>query len=211
MNFQVADMTTYTDISFQSLEKEFSYLESLQPVKRSPEYWQKLGSSKTRTVEQEKLSREIIEGLIDSRNTENAVGFTDGSCPGNPGTCVAGACLFIPGSVEPIMIKQPVSNRGSILLWELVAIELALNHIYRYKTERQLDIKKIQVFSDSQSAVGQLLLGWEAKSHQKTIHEIKSTLKQLEKLNISIEISWTPGHANIKGNEYADRAFSAHL
>ena len=37
-----------------------------------------------------------------------------------------------------------------------------------------------------------------------TIHETKNTLKQLEKLDISIEISWTPRHANIKGNEYAD-------
>ena len=193
MNFQVADMTTNTDIFFQSLEKEFNYLESLQPAKRSTEYWQKLGSSKTRTVEQEKLSREIIEGLIDSRNTENAVGFTDGSCLGNPGTCIAGACLFIPGSVEPIMIKQPVSNRGSILLWELVAIELALNHIYQYKTERQLDIKKIQVFSDSQSAVGQLLLGWEAKSHQTTIHEITRNIfkKDIRRLSNTYNFNTT--------------------
>ena len=66
-------------------------------------------------------------------------------------------------------------------------------------------MKKIQVFfSDSQSAVGQLVLGWEAKSHQTTIHEVKNTIKHIEKLNISIEISWTPGHANIKGIEYAD-------
>ena len=114
MNFQVADMTTDTDVSLQSLKKEFNFLESLQPAKRSPEYWQKQGSLKTRTVEQEKLSREIIEGLIDSCNTETAVGFTDGLCLGNPGPCGAGACLFIPGSVNSIMIKQPVSNRGSI-------------------------------------------------------------------------------------------------
>ena len=171
MNVQVADMTTNTDVSLQSLEKEFNFLESLQPTKRSPEYWQKLGSSKTRTAEQEKISREIIEGLIDSCNTETAVGFTDGSCLGNRGPCGAGACLFMPGSVDPITIEQPVSNRGSILLGELVAIKLALNHIYQYKTERQSDIKKIQVFPDSQSAVGQLVLGWEAKSHQTTIHE----------------------------------------
>ena len=110
MNVQVADMTTNTNISLQSLEKEFNFLESLQPTKRSPEYGQNLGSLKTRTVQQEKLSREIIEGLIDSCNTETAVGFTDGSCLGNPGPCGAGACLFIPGSVDPIMIKQPVSN-----------------------------------------------------------------------------------------------------
>ena len=139
------------------MEKEFNFLESLQPTKRSPEYWQNLGSSKTRTAEQEKLSREIIDGLIDRCDTETAVGFTGGSCLGNPGPCGAGACLFMPGSVDPIMLKQPVSNRGSILLGKLVAIKLAPKHIYQYKMERQMhvDIKKIHIFYDSQSAVGQ--------------------------------------------------------
>ena len=66
----------------------------------------------------------------------------------------------MPGSVDPIMLKQPVSNRGSILLGELGAIKLALKHIYQYKMERQMhvDIKKIHIFSDRQSAVGQLVL-----------------------------------------------------
>ena len=63
-NIQVSDMSTNTRTSLHSLEKEFNFLESLQPTKRSPEYWQNLGSSKTRTAEQEKLSREIIDGLI---------------------------------------------------------------------------------------------------------------------------------------------------
>ena len=113
----------------------------------------------------------------------------------------------MPGPVDSIMLKQPVSNRGSILLGELVAIKLALKHICQYKIERQIhvDIKKIHIFSDSQSAVGQLVLGWECKSHHGTIHEVKNIIKQLEKANIIIEISWTPGHANIKGNEHADR------
>ena len=96
MNIQVAGMSTNTDISLHSLEKYFKYLESQQPTKMSPEYWQNLGSSKTRTAEQEKLSREIIDGLIDRCNTETAVGFTDSSCLVNPGPCGAGACLIIP-------------------------------------------------------------------------------------------------------------------
>ena len=104
--------------------------------------------------------------------------FTDGSCLGNPGPCGAGACLFMAGSVDPIMLKQPVSNRGSILLGELEAIKLALKHIYQYKMERQMhvDIKKILIFSDSQSAVGQLVLGWVCKSHQNTILEVKNII-----------------------------------
>ena len=59
------------------------------------------------------------------------------------------------------MLKQPVSNRGSILLGELVAIKLALKHIFQYKIVRQAAIKNVYILSDSQSAVGQLVLGWE--------------------------------------------------
>ena len=53
----VGDVSTNTDISLHSLEKEFNFHESLLPMKRSPEYWKNLGSSKTRKAEQGKLSR----------------------------------------------------------------------------------------------------------------------------------------------------------
>ena len=82
---------------------------------------------------------------------------------------------------------------------------MALKHILQYKTVRQAAIKNVHILSDSQSAVGQLVLDWEAKSHQHTLQEVKTIIKQLEQNNISVEISWTPGHANIKGNKYADK------
>ena len=69
---------------------------------------------------------------------------------------VHGACLSIPGSSELIMLKQPVSSRGSILLGELVANKIALQFLHRNKTQGGTGIKKAHVFSDSQSAVGQL-------------------------------------------------------
>ena len=131
--------------------------------------------------------------------------FTDGSCIGNPGPCGAGACLSIPGSSELIMLKQPVSSRGSILLGELVAIKIALQFIYRNKTQGGTGIKKAHVFSDSQSAVGQLTLGWEASAQRTTIQDVKAEMIKLEKAGVQLEISWTPGHADIKGNEHADR------
>ena len=45
---------------------------------------------------------------------------------GNPGTCGSGACIFIPNQTESIMLKRPVTNRGSNLLGELVAVLTAL-------------------------------------------------------------------------------------
>ena len=61
------------------------------------------------------MSREIIGGMLDSCEDGTAVVFTDGSCLGNPGPCGAGACIFHPGTSEPVLLKQPVSSRGSIL------------------------------------------------------------------------------------------------
>jgi ribonuclease HI len=55
------------------------------------------------------------------------VAFTDGSCQGNPGPCGYGAVLY-PGDNEGISLKRPVAQRGSILLAELVAILMVLEH-----------------------------------------------------------------------------------
>ena len=80
----------------------------------------------SRTGEQEKLSKEIIGGSIDKCDAGKAIAFTDRSCLGNPGPCGAGACLFPAESGEPVMLMQPVSNRGSILLGEIVGIKIDL-------------------------------------------------------------------------------------
>ena len=61
------------------------------------------------------------------------------------------------------------------------------------------------LFSDSQSAVGILTLGWENKSHTSVVFEIKQIMDILKRQNVEIDINWTPGHAEITGNEIADR------
>ena len=58
------------------------------------------------------------------------------------------------------MLKQPVTNRGSIRIGELVAIKMALQYIVNCKARGE-GMSKVHIFSDSQSAVGQLTLGWE--------------------------------------------------
>ena len=109
---------SYTGISLHCLEKEFDYSETLQPIKRQPEYWQNLGSSKSRTKNQKAQSREIIEKIIDGCDEKTVIAFTDGSCLGNPGPCWAGACIYMPGYADPVLHKLPVTSYGSILLWE---------------------------------------------------------------------------------------------
>ncbi|XP_053393713.1 uncharacterized protein LOC128555451 [Mercenaria mercenaria] len=59
--------------------------------------------------------------------------------------------------------------------------------------------------TDSQSAVGILQLGWKADTYTTTVRETKQMMKDLDSVGIKTDISWTPGHANILGNEIADR------
>ena len=74
---------------------------------------------------------------------------------------------FLPNNDE-IELKQPVSKLASILLGELVAIQITLNYLIEEKKVR--DISTILIFCDSQSAVGILQLGWENKSYKKNCY-----------------------------------------
>ena len=40
-----------------------------------------------------------------------------------------GACIYLPNQTEPVMLKRPVTNRGSILVGELIAILMALEFV----------------------------------------------------------------------------------
>ena len=145
---------------------------------KRPEYWNNLGSSKNRTKTQEEESRRLIEEQIDSCEVDTVFIFTDGSCRENPGPCGAGACVYLPGQEEYVELKKPVSRLASILLGELVAIEIALNFIQSEMKKKT--IKGVKIFCDSQSAIGILTLGWKPTSYQGTI---KQTIKENYRTN----------------------------
>ena len=97
--------------------------------------------------------------------------FTDGSSRGNPGPCGAGACVYLPDQEECVELKKPVSKLASILLGELVAIEIALSFIQGEVKKKR--IKGVKIFCDSQFTVGLLSLGWTPTSYQGTISQIE--------------------------------------
>ena len=43
------------------------------------------------------------------------------------------------------------------------------------------------------------------KCPRSTTQEVKSEINRLQDLRVEVELSWSPGHANIKGNELADQ------
>ena len=85
----------------------------------------------------------------------------------------------------------------------MIAIKMVLDFILE-KLHQKRKLNKVLILSDSQSSVGLLTLGWEATQHKSTAKDIISKLDLIRE-GIDIEIKWTLGHAEIKGNEEADR------
>ena len=108
---------------------------------------------------------------------------------------------FVPNQTEPVRLKRSVTNRGSILSG-VVAILMALE--FAQSEHRKTQIHGITIFSDCQSAVGILTLGWTATSHKKAIEATKLLISDLQTSSLEINIKWTPGHADIRGNCIAD-------
>ena len=111
--------------------------------------------------------------------------------------------IFLPDDPSGLELTRPVAARGSILLAELVAILMVLELAVSKKIS---DFSSsLQIFSDSQSAVGILTLNWASTDNTVLISQIKSHLQQLQSTALAVSFHWPPGHAIIAGNEIADR------
>jgi ribonuclease HI len=199
---QAVDMFKATKVDIKLIEPEVTYKAGVDVmITRAPSYWSRLGSSKNRTAEQTEESKEVVKDLIGDTTDITIVAFTDGSCQGNPRPCGSGAVLY-PGDNEGISLKRPVAQRGSILLAELVAILMVLEHCIAALKDGFTDIK---ILSDSQTAVGILTLNWKSSNYIDTITHIKENIGTLMRYGMRTTLSWIPSHANIAGNEIADQ------
>ena len=92
-------------------------------------------------------------------------------------------------------LKKPVSKCGSILLEELVAIQMVHQFIScrLTNTEGQM-CKEVHIFSDSQSAIGMLTLGWEVAAHKSTVVEVKGDISRLKLMGVEFNMYWSSGH-----------------
>jgi ribonuclease HI len=193
-----------TKVDIKLIEPEVTYKAGVDVMMmRAPRYWSRLGSLKNRTAEQtEEIEiKEVVKYLIGDPKDTTIVAFTDGSCQGNPGPCGSGAVLY-PGDYEGISLKRPVAQRGSILLTELVAILMVLEHCIVALKDGFTDIK---ILSDSQIAVGIMTLNWKSSNYIDTISDIKKNIGTLMRYGMRTTLSWIPGHANIAENEIADQ------
>jgi hypothetical protein len=123
MYLQAEYMKTTENIDVNCIEPQYEY-QGLVSTIHPPDYWRNLSSSKSRTKQEEEAGKRIILDLLDNQPSNSAVTFTDGSCSGNPGPCGSGAIIF--HREEEIELKRAVSNRGSILLAEIIAVNQLL-------------------------------------------------------------------------------------
>lgn len=197
---QGVDMKKTENIDIESIEPQYEFQGLINTVHR-PDYWRNLGSSKTRTKHQEEEGRRIINDQLNLQSVNSAIVFTDGFCMGNPrpGPCGSGAIIY--NNDEEIKLKRAISNRGSILLAELMAIKIVLDHVIG---TRNSNLDNITIFSDSQTAIGILTLNWKSENYFQAINEIKKQIKYLKDQGITTNIIWTPRHAEVNGNEIAD-------
>ncbi|KAH3833598.1 hypothetical protein DPMN_106910 [Dreissena polymorpha] len=122
---QVCEMEALTEVHTKSIEPEFTYMEYLRPSRSRPTYWNNLGSSKSRSKVQEQQAKQVIDEILQNEDPNTVIAFTNGSCRGNPGPCVAGSWVFMPTG-EKVELKQPVSKMAFILVGELVAVKTRL-------------------------------------------------------------------------------------
>ena len=121
--------------------------------------------------------------------------YTDGSRADNK----TGAAFYIKGFAQ----STRLSDNHSIFSAELYAISAALRHVIN-KPDRQL-----MICTDSKAAV-QSIAAAHNDSHPIT-RDIKRQINQITDQNREVKIIWIPGHANIVGNERADKAAKASL
>ncbi|CAG2187012.1 RNASEH1 [Mytilus edulis] len=187
MILQAEDMKVCTGVDVNGIEAEFQF-NGIQRYKSPPDYWKNLGNSKSRSTDQ--------------KNQIHCIAFTDGSCLGSPGPVGAGAVIFPSNNQPQIEISKAVSKKGSILLGELIAIKLVVDHFLISENRQNTD--SITLFSDSQTSIGILTLNWKSENYIKVIREIKKNMKVLKMNGIPLNFEWTPGHADIQGNDIAD-------
>ena len=102
---------------------------------------------------------------------------------GNPGPCGSGACIFLPEVTDPVCLKKPVCQLCSILLGELITIQMVLLFVSNCKKNRDDSATtSLLILSDSQSAVGILTLGWKATSHRLQSMRSMIEMAQMQKM-----------------------------
>lgn len=118
------------------------------------------------------------------------IAYTDGACSGNPGPAGLGVVLCI-GERSRELSEYLGAATNNVA--ELTAILRALEAL-------DASDEAVEVYTDSQYAIGVLQKGWKAKVNQELISATKQRMRNFSRLSLV----YVKGHAGIPMNERAD-------
>lgn len=140
--------------------------------------------------------------------------YCDGACSPNPGKSGTGIAVYHKNTLSQLcygLYQANGTNNTAELNGMLEAFKLAQQYLAKDATLK----KKIQILSDSKysiDCISKWASGWQAKGWTrgkgeaiKNLEIIKACYTLYLQLSSSITISHVKGHANIEGNELADR------
>lgn len=116
--------------------------------------------------------------------------FTDGACSGNPGPAGLGVLMQDGDSKRELSGYLGIATNN---IAELDAIRRGLKMIGD-KT------RPVDLYTDSNYAIGVLTKGWKAKANTELVEEIRDLLEDFR----NIRFHWVRGHMGHDGNERAD-------
>ena len=116
--------------------------------------------------------------------------YTDGACSGNPGPCGIGVVYDANGRRKEL---SEFLGQGTNNIAELTAILRAAEAV------ENPDFA-VNIYTDSQYAIGVLSKGWKAKANQELVALTKQALSRLSK----VQLHYVRGHAGVELNERAD-------
>ena len=129
--------------------------------------------------------------------------FTDGSSFGNPGPSGAGFAVYCDNALVDTAAFSLGETSNNVA--ELHGLREALaDSVSRHDSNGCCPTRYIYLFIDNQYALNVSTGKWKSKAHRPLIANIIELITFLRQRS-HLTISWVPGHADIEGNEVADK------
>jgi ribonuclease HI len=144
----------------------------------------------------QKESTQIHEVIAAIPRTAISI-YTDGSSFGNPGPSGAGAFIEAPGFGSYYLYEA--LGHGTNNLGELWGLAMALSF---FNKQHFPPDRHVYIMIDSSLALGVIKSGWVARDYPDIC---KIILDSYRELAIRASPIWVPAHADVTGNEIADR------
>ncbi len=116
--------------------------------------------------------------------------YADGACTGNPGPAGLGIVMI---DADARYELSEYLGHGTNNIAELTAIQRAAEKLVG-------DPRRLELYTDSNYAIGVLSKGWKAKANIELISDVKKALAKLS----AYKLHYVPGHAGVALNERAD-------